>query len=155
MVAAFRGSHELKATFVASGGDAAALSVSDLAQLGPDKERVVILTASEPFGRLPGVPTVIQEAQKHHLSAQRIEALSVMAGVMGMGHAFAAPPGVPADRLQALRAAFAKAFKDKKFLARADKAGFYIGYESADKLAESAQLAFKHIDELTPLLKTN
>jgi putative tricarboxylic transport membrane protein len=155
MVAAFRGSHEEKATFVAGGGDTISVSASDIAQLGPDKERVVVLTAPEPFSKLPGIPTVIQEAQKHHLSAQTVEALTIMTRVMGMGHGFFAPPGVPSDRLQALRATFKHAFQNKEFIAKAEKAGFYVGYESPDKLAESAQLAFKHQDLFAPLLKTN
>jgi putative tricarboxylic transport membrane protein len=155
MVAAFKGSHETKATFVAGGGDTISVSASDIMQLGPDKERIVVLTAAEPFGKLPNVPTVIEEAQKHHLPAQAIEALTTMGEVMGMGHGFFAPPGVPADRLKTLRAAFAKAFHDKTFIAKAEKAGLWVGYEAPDALASSAEMAFKHEKEFTALLNTN
>lgn len=154
MVAAFRGSHQLKATFVTGDGDGATLSISDFAELGPDKQRVVIVMSAEPSSMLPGAPTVIQEGQKHHLSKEKMAGLSAMAGVLSMGHAFVAPPGVPADRLQALRAAFAKAFKNKSFVAKAKKAHLYVGYASAQKLQEWADLAFKNRDVLTPLLKT-
>jgi putative tricarboxylic transport membrane protein len=155
MVAAFKGSHEEKATFVAGDGDTISVSASDIAQLGPDKVRVVLLTAPQPFSKLPTVPTVIEAAQKHHLSAQLVDAVTVMARVMDMGHGFFAPPGVPDERLQALRAAFKKAFQNKDFVAKAEKAGLYVGYQAPDTLADAARLAFKNESELTPLLKTN
>jgi putative tricarboxylic transport membrane protein len=155
MIAAFKGSHEEKATWVAGNGDTLSLSATDVLQLGPGQERIVLLNAAEPFSKLPGVPTVIQEAQKHHLPAQTIEALTTMTRVLAMGHAFFAPPGVPADRLQALRAAFAKTLHDKAFIAKAEKSGLWVGYKTADKLAESTQMAFKHKAEFVALLKTS
>ncbi len=39
-----------------------------------------------------------------------------------MGRPFTAPPGVPEDRLKALRDAFMATMKDPEFLAEADKA---------------------------------
>jgi len=72
-----------------------------------------------------------------------------------MGHAFFAPPGVPADRLSALRGALAKTFQNKEFLAKAAKAGLYVGYQAATMLEQSTANAFKHLDELRPFLKTS
>ena len=43
-----------------------------------------------------------------------------------MGRPVAGPPGMPADRLQALRAAFDAAVKDPEFLADAKKQRFEI-----------------------------
>jgi tripartite-type tricarboxylate transporter receptor subunit TctC len=43
-----------------------------------------------------------------------------------MGRPFFAPPGVPAERLQALRDAFAQTLKDPQFLADADKMGIEV-----------------------------
>ncbi|HEY7299727.1 MAG TPA: tripartite tricarboxylate transporter substrate-binding protein [Xanthobacteraceae bacterium] len=154
MVAAFNGSHEEKATFLAGDGDTLAVSASDIAQVGPDAARIVLLSTTQPFSKLPGVPTVVQEAEKHQLPANTADALKVMAEVMDMGHAFFAPPAVPSDRLETLRTAFAKTFQDKEFLAKAEKAGLYAGYESPAKLQEAAQTAFQHKGEFTPLLKT-
>ena len=154
MVAAFKGSHAEKATFIAGGGDTISVSASDIAHLGK-KARVVVLTASEPFHKLPGIPTVVQAAQQYKLPAKTIEVLKIMSSVMDMGHAFFAPPGVPADRLAALRTAFAKTFKNKDFLAKAGKAGLYVGYEAPAMLEHSSANAFKHIKELEPFLKTS
>jgi len=43
-----------------------------------------------------------------------------------MGRPFFAPPGVPPERLQALRDAFAQTLKDPQFLAEADKMGIEV-----------------------------
>ena len=154
MVAAFKGSSEEKATFLAGGGDTISVSASDIAELG-GKATVVVLTATDPSPELPNIPTVVQLAEKHNLPAPTIDALKIMSSVMDLGHAFFAPPGVPADRLEALRSAFAKTFQDKDFLASVQKAGLYAGYAPADTLQQATDNAFKHVDELTPLLKTN
>jgi len=153
MVAAFKGSHEEKATFLAGGGDTISVSASDIAQLGA-KAKVVVLTASDPFAKLPGIPTVVEAAEKHKLPAATIDVLKIMSSVMDMGHAFFAPPGVPADRLAALRDAFAQTFKNKEFLTKAQKAGLYVGYEGPANLEQSTANAFKHANDLMPFLKT-
>jgi tripartite-type tricarboxylate transporter receptor subunit TctC len=43
-----------------------------------------------------------------------------------LGRPLAAPPGVPADRLKALRDGLVATMKDKEFMAEADKAGLDI-----------------------------
>ncbi len=43
--------------------------------------------------------------------------LVVAAAPLGLGRPFGAPPGIPADRLAALRAAMMATFKDPAFLA--------------------------------------
>jgi tripartite-type tricarboxylate transporter receptor subunit TctC len=114
----------------------------------------VVLTARKPFNGLPGVPTVIEAAKKHGLPAQTVASLEAMADVMDMGHAFFAPPNLPPDRIEALRSAFAKTFQNKEFLAKAEKAGLYVGYQPAAMLEQASHAAFKHATELAPLLKT-
>ena len=49
--------------------------------------------------------------------------LTAASAPLGFGRPYAAPPGVPADRLAALRAAFAATFKDPQFLADCKKQG--------------------------------
>jgi tripartite-type tricarboxylate transporter receptor subunit TctC len=43
-----------------------------------------------------------------------------------MGRPFFAPPGVPTERVQVLRDAFAKTFSDPKFLEEAEKQGIEV-----------------------------
>ena len=49
--------------------------------------------------------------------------LTAASAPLGFGRPFAAPPGIPADRVAALRAAFAATFKDPAFLADCKKQG--------------------------------
>ncbi len=47
-------------------------------------------------------------------------------GVQALGRAYASPPGVPAERVEALRKAFMDTMKDKDFLSDAEKTGIDI-----------------------------
>ncbi|MCL6593621.1 MAG: hypothetical protein K6T31_06560, partial [Alicyclobacillus sp.] len=102
---------------------------------------------------LPGVPTVLDLAKQAGLSQDKIDALTAMSNIMDMGHAFFAPPGVPADRLAALRKAFQQTMQDPNFQAEATKAGLYLGYASADDLQQMTQDAMSHAAMLKPLLQ--
>jgi tripartite-type tricarboxylate transporter receptor subunit TctC len=153
MVAAFSGSSEEKAAFLSGEGTTSSLSASDIAAIKGKASPVVVVSA-KPFDKLPQVPTIVDEAQKHNLSSQTIDALKGLTDVMDLGHAFFAPPGVPADRVEALRTAFQKAMNDKDLLAAADKAGLYPGYESGDDLTAATKDALAQKDLFTNLLKS-
>ena len=58
------------------------------------------------------------------------------------GRPFAAPAGVPPDRLDALRSAFRQTLEDAAFLAEANKAQLEIRYTSPDHIQSSIQSAF-------------
>src|SRR5260221_70412 len=53
-----------------------------------------------------------------------------------LGRGVAGPPGIPADRLKALRAALFATMKDKDFLAEADKVGLDIDPASAEEVEQ-------------------
>jgi tripartite-type tricarboxylate transporter receptor subunit TctC len=53
-----------------------------------------------------------------------------------LGRALAAPPGIPADRLKALRDALAATMKDKDFLAEAERVGLDIDPATADEVEQ-------------------
>jgi tripartite-type tricarboxylate transporter receptor subunit TctC len=53
-----------------------------------------------------------------------------------LGQPYVAPPGLPADRLDVLRKAFAAMLRDKDFLADAEKIRFTIDATNADEVAE-------------------
>ncbi len=154
MVAAFAGSSEEKAAFMSGEGTAASLSSSDLKQI-QSSENSVLLVSATPFDKLPNVPTVIQKAKEHGVSGKTLQALQALTGVMDLGHAFFAPPGVPAARLKALRAAFQKSMNDKSFQDAAQKAGLYFGPESPADLAVATKKALSQGALFTDLLKTN
>lgn len=54
--------------------------------------------------------------------------MGIRAAPLAIGRAFAAPPGTPADRVQVLREAFARAAKDSEFVAESKKARIAVGY---------------------------
>src|SRR5690606_2380684 len=71
---------------------------------------------------LQDVPLVLDLAKDDKQRA----ILEVIFSAQPMGRPFAAPPGVPADRVKALRDAFDATFKDKDFLGEATKAKLEI-----------------------------
>ena len=67
-----------------------------------------------------------------------------------MGRPFFAPPGIPADRVAALRIAFERTLKDAAFLAEADKMGLevqHLGGEHVHKVLEKIYAAPKDLIE--------
>ena len=71
---------------------------------------------------LPDVPLVMDLP----MSDESRSILKLVFARQVMGRPFAAPPGVPADRLAALRKAFDETLADPEFLADAQKAGLEI-----------------------------
>ncbi|OIQ98764.1 tripartite tricarboxylate transporter family receptor [mine drainage metagenome] len=151
MVAAFSGSSSEKAAFLGGNGDTMSVSASDIAQIA-QHAKPVLLIADEPFGKLADVPTVIDVAKKQNLPDSSIKLLHALVGVMAMGHAFFAPPGVPADRLAALRSAFQKSLADKEFVAATQKADLYLGYAPAAALEQETDTAMADGALFQPLL---
>jgi putative tricarboxylic transport membrane protein len=154
MVAAFSGSSDEKAAFLSGEGATASLSASDIAAI-KGKASPVVVVSKDTFGKLPNTPTVVDEAKQHNLPDNTVQALTALGDVMDLGHAFFAPPGVPADRLQALRTAFQKAMQDKNLLNAAQKAGLYPGFESGQDLTQAAKEALGEKALFTDLLKTS
>ena len=65
----------------------------------------------------------------------------------------AAPPGVPADRMGALRAAFRKAMEDKELLAKTEKLGLPINPAYGDTVMQMVKDALNQSPETITLLK--
>ncbi|MFN3889201.1 MAG: Bug family tripartite tricarboxylate transporter substrate binding protein [Beijerinckiaceae bacterium] len=84
---------------------------------GPDALRVLLQMSVERSPEMPNVPTIYEKAKT---DADR-QVVKLIVSRQTIARPFAAPPNVPADRVAALRAAFAATMKDKEFLAEADK----------------------------------
>jgi len=104
-------------------------------QMGPFK--------SDIFGKIPSV----YDYAKTDLDRQ---VLDIHFGQLLLARPFMTPPGVPADRLTALRKAFADTLKDKELLADAQKARIEIELVTPDevqgmlaKFADYPQTAIK------------
>ena len=81
------------------------------------KIAVVAQIGSKRHEELPDIPTFLELATE----PKNVAALRLIVARENMARPFAAPPGVPADRAAALRAAFDATVKDPAFLAEAQK----------------------------------
>jgi tripartite-type tricarboxylate transporter receptor subunit TctC len=58
--------------------------------------------------------------------AEERQVIEFLFAPQDMGRPFFAPPGLPPERVQVLRDAFAKSFSDAKFLEEAEKQGIEV-----------------------------
>jgi tripartite-type tricarboxylate transporter receptor subunit TctC len=98
--------------------------------LASGKINILVQFALEREKDLPDVP-VPSDFAANELERRTFQFLSADTAV---GKAFAAPPGVPNERLAALRAAFDETMRDPEFLADAKRAGADIAPTGADAL---------------------
>ena len=102
------------------------------------KIHLLVQLSLEKHPDLPDVPLVMDLAKND--DQKRILKLIFTRQVMG--RPFLAPPGIPADRVKALRTAFMDTLKDKDFLAAAAKAKLEITPVAGDKLQTLVKEAY-------------
>ena len=100
----------------------------------------IIHDAMKPHRDLPGVPSVYDFAKTD--DDRRV--LDLLFGWRVLGRPLAAPPGVPAERLAALRKAFVGAMNDKRFVAEAAKARLDIAPAPGTEVASLIARLFSH-----------
>ena len=81
---------------------------------------------------LPDVPLIIDSAK----SLADRQVFELLLAPQDMGRPFFAPPGVPADRVTALRAAFALTLHDPQLLADADKMGLEVQHRGGEEVQQ-------------------
>ena len=79
---------------------------------------------------LPHVPAIIDYAK----TAEDRSVFEFLFAPQQMGRPFFAPPGVPAERVRALREAFAQTLKDAQFLAEAEKSGIEVQLVDGERI---------------------
>jgi tripartite-type tricarboxylate transporter receptor subunit TctC len=95
-----------------------------------DKYDAIVQSSTEKHPELPNVPLVVDLAKN---KADR-EILELNDARLVIGRPFVLPPGVPSERVEALRTAFDKMVKDKEFLDAANKLGREITPVSGKKV---------------------
>ena len=85
--------------------------------LTENKVHILAQLALSKHPDLPNVPLIIDLAQ----TDEQRQILRAIFARQGLGRPFVGPPGIPPDRLDALRQAFEATMKDPEFLAEADK----------------------------------
>lgn len=91
---------------------------------------VLIQLALQKHPDLPDVPLVMDLAR----TEEERTMLALVFARQTMGRPFMAPPGVPAERVAALRKAFMETMKDRDFLAEAEKMSLEITPVSGEEL---------------------
>lgn len=123
-------------------------SVKSTHQKWLDEKKINILVqlALSKHPDLPNVPLVVDLAKND----EQRQILRLFFARQVMGRPFLAPPGVPADRVAALRKAFMDALTDKDLVADAEKAKLEINPVSGDdvqKLVEESYATPKAVSE--------
>jgi tripartite-type tricarboxylate transporter receptor subunit TctC len=121
----------------------------------PEKKiNIIMQFALTKHPELPNVPTVIELAKTDE---QRAILRAVM-NATEIGTAFLTTPGVPADRVAALRRAFDETVKDPEFLAEANKSKLTVGPLAGEELqkliGEVSDLPPELIDKVRAAYKT-
>jgi tripartite-type tricarboxylate transporter receptor subunit TctC len=101
----------------------------NIAAANPGEFRPVIQSGLKRHGDLSEVP-LMQELVADPKSKKVIEFLSAGSAI---GRALIVPPGLPTDRLAALRGAFDRMVKDPDFLAQASRTGIEIDPTSGEE----------------------
>ena len=116
---------------------ATAISYSSLLTAKRDwlvNNRINILAqhALKAHPQLPNVPVILDFAKTD--DDRRL--LEVVFARQAIGYPYAAPPGVPADRVEAIRKAFISSLADKALLADAERSGVEIDPVSGREVQE-------------------
>ncbi len=98
---------------------------------------------------LKGVPHVYEYAQ----TPEQKQVFDLVFGPQGLGRSFAAPPGVPADRVAVLREAFARAMNDPALLAEAEKVDLDIAPQSGEEVQAFIERAYASSPEIVAKAK--
>lgn len=101
--------------------------------LAEGKLNVILQQALEPHPKdFKNVPL----AQSFATNPIDRQALELVLSRQTMAYPLAAPPGVPPERIAALRASFLATMKDREFLTDAERAGMEIDPVSGERIAE-------------------
>ena len=107
---------------------------------------ILVQFATKRHVELPAVPAAVEIAGTEE--GRQIMALYLSGAELG--RSLVAPPGIPADRVKVLRAAFDAMLKDREFLAEIEKSGqefFPASGEQVQKLIQDAVSAPRDIVE--------
>ena len=108
-------------------------------QYGPQKQ--------PELGDTPFLPDLLTKLEDKALAQVAFAALA-------LGRPFLMPPGVPADRVAAMRKAFMEVFADKDFIAEAEKLQLSVGsVRTGEQLQEEIANAYKSPPELVARLR--
>jgi tripartite-type tricarboxylate transporter receptor subunit TctC len=117
-----------------------------------DTKYVTILTQMS-MNKHPDIPREVPLATEFVKNPEDRQILEVIFARQAIGRPYAAPPGIPADRVKALQDAFEKTLKDPAFMADADKAKQEINPRNATEVRAIIDKIFSTPPALVAKLK--
>jgi tripartite-type tricarboxylate transporter receptor subunit TctC len=119
-------------------GEVEGICMSSSTLLGPRVDliekgvlRILFNAEAKPMPFPAGVPTIFTR-----FNDEQKQIVGLINSAIEFGRPFAAPPGLPAERLAALQAALKSTVTDAEFVAEAKKLKFMITYTSPDEMKE-------------------
>jgi tripartite-type tricarboxylate transporter receptor subunit TctC len=103
------------------------------------KINVLVQLSLKKHPDLPNVPLVMDFAK----TEQQAQIFKLVFARQPMGRPFLAPPGIPTDRVAALRKAFMETLQDREFLAEAEKMKLEINPVSGDEVQRIVQDVYR------------
>ncbi len=100
------------------------------------EEKKVAILVQAALTRDPAVPPEVPMLIDKTTTEQQRQALTLILAPQAVARPFASPPGTPADRLGALRNAFAATMRDPEFVKEAKTAGLDIDPMSGEQISE-------------------
>ena len=107
--------------------------------LSEKKVNILMQIGSKRDPDLPEVPLLSELGR----TEEERKILELISSPIALGRPYLAPPGVPADRLEMLRSAFARTLRDEGFLAEAQKMDHEIAPQSAEEIAAIVEATIK------------
>jgi tripartite-type tricarboxylate transporter receptor subunit TctC len=117
--------------------------------LAEGKMNILVQMSTGKHEDLPNVPLIMDLAK----SQADKDALELIYARQEFGRPFLAPPGIPADRAEALQAAFMETMKDPEFLEDAKKQDLEINPVSGKRVGELIAKIYKAPKEVVMLAK--
>lgn len=114
-----------------------------------DRVNVLFQMSLKKHPDLPDVPLVTEFAETERES----QVLRLLFARQVMGRPYVAPPGVPADRLKALRQAMADTAKDPEFLKDAQNQDLEITYVDGEEIQEIVIEAYGYPEDVVNVIK--
>jgi tripartite-type tricarboxylate transporter receptor subunit TctC len=108
------------------------------------KINILVQLALQKHPELPDVPLITDQAKNE----EQKQILTLIFARQALGRPYLAPPGIPQDRVDALRQAFMDTMQDKEFLAEAEKAQLEITPIGGDALQKLVAEVYKTPPEI-------
>lgn len=118
------------------------------------KDKFVNVLMQMSLAKHPEIPKEVPLIMDYAKTDEQRQMMEIIFSRQTMGRPFAAPPGVPAARVKALRDAFEMTMKDADFKAAAEKAKQEINPKGGDDIQKIIEKIFKTPKPLVDRLKT-